>query len=116
MADDAAPFPPMEVESVITDDKPVEDSENGGAKRSREEAEEVEQKEEKRAKTEDEKPGEEKSAGDGEVTAEPVAVGPKTFGSSVEIFDYFYKLLHSWTPNIDLNKVMRVSEFYTLFG
>ncbi|KAL2244228.1 UNVERIFIED_CONTAM: hypothetical protein Sindi_0540800 [Sesamum indicum] len=32
-------------------------------------------------------------------------VGPKTFGSSVEMFDYFYKILHSWPTNLDLNKV-----------
>ncbi|VFR01223.1 unnamed protein product [Cuscuta campestris] len=33
-----------------------------------------------------------------------VTLGPKSFGSSVEMFDYFYKLLHYWTPNFDINK------------
>lgn len=34
----------------------------------------------------------------------PISVGPKNFGSSVEVFNYFYKLLHSWSPNLNLNK------------
>ncbi|KAH6824368.1 hypothetical protein C2S53_015663 [Perilla frutescens var. hirtella] len=104
MADNAAPEPeaPMEVESkaeVSVDKIPAEDSENGAAKRSREEDVEAEQKEEKRAKTEEDKSGEEEKNG-----GEAVAVGPKTFGSSVEMFDYFHKLLHSWIPNLNLNK------------
>ncbi|KAG9154742.1 hypothetical protein Leryth_014237 [Lithospermum erythrorhizon] len=31
-------------------------------------------------------------------------LGPKTFGSSVEMFDYFFKFLRFWTPNININK------------
>ncbi|KAG9451734.1 hypothetical protein H6P81_004638 [Aristolochia fimbriata] len=33
-----------------------------------------------------------------------VGLGPKTFGSSVEMFEYFVKLLHSWPPNLNVNK------------
>ncbi|KAL5749182.1 hypothetical protein ACOSP7_023785 [Xanthoceras sorbifolium] len=34
----------------------------------------------------------------------PVSLGPKQFGSSVEMFDYFYKFLHYWPPNVNVNK------------
>ncbi|KAK8710733.1 hypothetical protein V6N13_146046 [Hibiscus sabdariffa] len=33
-----------------------------------------------------------------------VRLGPKEFGSSVEMFDYFYKLLHYWPTRFNLNK------------
>ncbi|GMY15620.1 protein EMBRYO DEFECTIVE 514 [Fagus crenata] len=50
----------------------------------------------------------EKVAGgeDGQVEEEEsgrACLGPKTFGSSVEMFDYFYKFLHYWPPNLDVN-------------
>lgn len=34
-----------------------------------------------------------------------VTLGPKVFRSSVEMFDYFYKILHFWPPNLNVNKV-----------
>ncbi|KAL0421905.1 UNVERIFIED_CONTAM: protein EMBRYO defective [Sesamum latifolium] len=120
MADEAASEVPMEVAEVTDDLKPEEDSENVGSKRAREEGEEPELNGEKRAKTEDEKSVEEvrlESSGDGEGEAEEekkgekegeeaggATIGPKTFGSSVEMFDYFYKLLHAWPANLSLNK------------
>lgn len=36
----------------------------------------------------------------------PVNLGPNTFGSSLEMFDYFYKFLHHWPPNLNVNKVL----------
>lgn len=45
--------------------------------------------------------------GDGEKKDDksgPVTVGPKTFGSSVEMFDYFHNLLHTWSPNVNMNE------------
>ena len=36
----------------------------------------------------------------------PVSLGPKQFGSSVEMFDYLYKFLHFWPPNVNVNKVL----------
>ncbi|XP_078440524.1 DCL-like protein [Wolffia australiana] len=39
-----------------------------------------------------------------EKTDVPVKIGPKSFGSSVEMYDYFFKLLHSWSPNLGVNK------------
>ena len=35
------------------------------------------------------------------------SLGPKDFGSSVEMFDYFYKFLHFWPPNLNVNKVIQ---------
>jgi len=50
---------------------------------------------------EDDEEGEEEK----EETA-PVSLGPKSFGSAVEMFDYFYNFLHYWPPNINVNKVI----------
>lgn len=36
----------------------------------------------------------------------PVNLGFKSFATSVEMFDYFFAFLHSWSPNIDINKVI----------
>ncbi|KAI8543337.1 hypothetical protein RHMOL_Rhmol08G0209200 [Rhododendron molle] len=33
-----------------------------------------------------------------------VGLGPKSFGSGVDMFDYFFKLLHYWPPNLNVNK------------
>ncbi|XP_062210148.1 protein EMBRYO DEFECTIVE 514-like [Phragmites australis] len=33
-----------------------------------------------------------------------VKLGPKEFASAVEMFDYFFALLHSWAPQLDFNK------------
>ncbi|KAK6153416.1 hypothetical protein DH2020_013055 [Rehmannia glutinosa] len=125
MTDETAPEVPMELEAqpdIAADPKPADDFENGGSKRVREEDEETEGNGEKKAKIEDEKSVEEQrleSSGDGEEKVEEqkkveeeekekesggATVGPKTFGSSVEIFDYFYKLLHTWPTNLNLNK------------
>ncbi|KAK6249973.1 hypothetical protein QQP08_011482 [Theobroma cacao] len=34
----------------------------------------------------------------------PAHLGPKEFGSSMEMFDYFYNLLHYWPTQLNLNK------------
>ncbi|RLN16482.1 hypothetical protein C2845_PM02G35190 [Panicum miliaceum] len=54
-------------------------------------------KEEKEGETKDEKEGE-------EAEGKPVKLGPKEFTSAVEMFDYFFALLHSWAPQLDFNK------------
>ncbi|KAF5961155.1 hypothetical protein HYC85_002364 [Camellia sinensis] len=41
---------------------------------------------------------------EGDKESDRVSVGPKNFGSSVEMFDYFYKFLHYWPPNVNVNK------------
>ncbi|KAI3454672.1 hypothetical protein Pfo_011335 [Paulownia fortunei] len=114
MTDEAASELPMEVERQVENDAEPNvavDSEDSGLKRAREEDEdeESEQNGEKRAKFEDEKSVEEQrveNSGneEGEEETGGATVGPKTFGSSVEMFDYFFKLLHFWPTNLTLNK------------
>lgn len=124
MADDAT----MEVESVVgitENPTPVDDSDKGVSKRTREDGEESEEKGEKKAKIEDAKSVEEQKNGveeeeeqksgieeDGKESG-TATVGPKTFDSSVQMFDYFFKLLHNWSPNLNLNKV---TGCYTVFS
>ncbi|EPS64007.1 hypothetical protein M569_10774 [Genlisea aurea] len=99
MADgEAAPCEKTEVEvgdGIAVDTAPCSDRAGEDSKRGRED-DESEVNSEKRVKL---------SAADGESAANPpVSVGPKTFTSSVAMFDYFYKLLHTWPPKVDLNK------------
>ncbi|CAA0826617.1 Protein of unknown function (DUF3223 [Striga hermonthica] len=90
-----------------------ENFEDGGSKRAREEEEEEEEepdeRREKKAKIEDAKTVESSGDDDGKMEEDVkesgrAAVGLKTFGYSVEIFDYFFKLLHAWPPNLNINK------------
>ncbi|XP_049409831.1 protein EMBRYO DEFECTIVE 514-like [Solanum stenotomum] len=99
----------MDVEALAVDD--TED--NGGSKRPREEENEPENEDATKKLKIDKSVEEERFENlDGSKTVDeekkdgsgPVSVGPKNFGSSVEMFDYFYKLLHSWSPNLNLNK------------
>ncbi|RLN41659.1 hypothetical protein C2845_PM01G05550 [Panicum miliaceum] len=39
-----------------------------------------------------------------EAEGKPVKLGPKEFASGVDMFDYFFALLHSWAPQLDFNK------------
>uniref|UniRef100_A0A0E0G2B0 Uncharacterized protein n=1 Tax=Oryza nivara TaxID=4536 RepID=A0A0E0G2B0_ORYNI len=52
---------------------------------------------------EDEAKGEEEE-GAKEEEAKPVKLGPKEFATGVEMFDYFFALLHSWAPQLEINK------------
>lgn len=63
-------------------------------KRSREEGEKTVSKKQKVDAEEEKKP------------AGPVTLGNKTFGSSLELFDYFNSFLHAWGLNLDVNKVI----------
>ncbi|XP_008782334.2 protein EMBRYO DEFECTIVE 514-like [Phoenix dactylifera] len=66
-----------------------------------EKVEEKEEREELKAAEEEEKKGAE---GGDEKDSMTASLGPKVFTSSVEMFDYFFKLLHHWSPNLDINK------------
>ncbi|XP_057524867.1 protein EMBRYO DEFECTIVE 514-like [Amaranthus tricolor] len=119
--------------SIVTEEEPItttEDmdlenpepvSEDGTTKRVREENEEENNGVSKKLKVEDDKSVEEvrmekieedKENGEEEKgkeedqkkTDEPVSLGPKTFGSSTDMFEYFYKLLHHWPTNVQVNK------------
>ncbi|KAA8540969.1 hypothetical protein F0562_024893 [Nyssa sinensis] len=72
-----------------------EEDENGGAKKPSVEKSVDEQHSEKQDGSE---------ADGGDKDSGRVSLGPKSFGSSVAMFDYFYKLLHFWTPNLNINK------------
>lgn len=120
--------PAPEVTKTLSEDMDIgsnaaEDSgtENGGAKRPRELGGEPENDDNGDAskKARVDKSVEEQrlenlegsEVGEGEKKEDksvPVTVGPKRFRSSVEMFDYFYKLLHYWTPNFDINKVGKI--------
>ena len=52
----------------------------------------------------------EEKLGEGEKPGR-VSLGPKSFGSSVEMFDYFYKFLHYWPTDLNVNKVPKTKLF-----
>ncbi|KAL9341563.1 hypothetical protein Peur_064888 [Populus x canadensis] len=106
-------------DSATVDMDMVEDVAENGAKRAREgeeeESEDVlkKQKVDKSVEEERLEKLEEEGKGEGEEKEEkkeeeeksgPVSLGPKSFGSAVEMFDYFYNFLHQWPPNIKVNK------------
>ncbi|PNT06277.2 hypothetical protein POPTR_013G022500v4 [Populus trichocarpa] len=90
-------------DSATVDMDMVEDVAENGVKRAREGEEEEnedllkKQKVDKSGEEKEEKKEEEEKSG-------PVSLGPKSFGSAVEMFDYFYNFLHQWPPNIKVNK------------
>ncbi|CAN4100413.1 unnamed protein product [Withania somnifera] len=97
----------MDVEAQTADD--MED--NGGSKRPREEeknepenGDALKKLKVDKSVEEERLDGIEKVDQEKKVGSVPVSLGPKNFGSAVEMFDYFYKLLHSWSTNLNLNK------------
>ncbi|XP_020103813.1 protein DCL, chloroplastic [Ananas comosus] len=92
----------------------VEEGEEGALKKPKVESSVEEERLEKveakgeggeEAKGEEEEEEEEEDEGEEEKKESTAAnLGPKVFSSSVEMFDYFYKLLHTWSPNLDVNK------------
>ncbi|RRT72905.1 hypothetical protein B296_00014167 [Ensete ventricosum] len=118
MADEHAEKPRLfEVGELAAEEVPAE-SGSGAEKKGREEGDEdcglKRQKVE--GSSEEEKTdgvdGKTEGGGDLEVGGcgdgmESVAanVGPKGLKSSVEMFEYFLKLLCSWSPDLDINKV-----------
>ncbi|MDV3166685.1 MAG: hypothetical protein Q8807_03480 ['Waltheria sp.' little leaf phytoplasma] len=119
MAEKEASAEPNETTAPAEDmDLEAGDASNGDSnlKRGREEEEREEnddaskkQKVEKSVEEErlESKPGPSESG--------PVRLGPKEFGSSVEMFDYFFKLLHYWPNHVNFNKVMLQTWFGFLF-
>lgn len=88
----------MELEPAI----PVSDQTDGdeavnGVKRKRDDGDELENGKEMSV--------EEERLENGSGLKGPVGLGFKSFATSVEIFDYFFAFLHSWPPNINVNKV-----------
>ncbi|KAJ9140460.1 hypothetical protein P3X46_031106 [Hevea brasiliensis] len=103
-----------QVDPVAEDMNVVEESAANGAKRTWEEEgnDEVMKKPKVDNAVEEERleklEGEEKEANEegeeqkGEIAL--VSLGPKSLGSSVGMLDYFYNFLHSWPPNLNVNK------------
>ncbi|XP_065877422.1 protein EMBRYO DEFECTIVE 514 [Euphorbia lathyris] len=108
-------------DTVVEDMDLVGESAVNGSKRTREEEDEKEKEKEEEGKDDMSKKQKvdlsveeerlEKHEGEEnqceakvEDKSVPVSLGPKSFGSSVEMFDYFFKLLHFWPPNLNLNK------------
>ncbi|CAN1137888.1 Protein EMBRYO DEFECTIVE 514 [Linum perenne] len=105
------PTNPEPVVSVAEDMELVDNSEAAdAAKRAREEPEATngdaskKQKVEEKSAEEDRLEGAGTEVGKSAEEVKEVCLGPKKFGTAVEMFDYFFKLLHVWPPNVDLNK------------
>ncbi|XP_010029845.2 protein EMBRYO DEFECTIVE 514 [Eucalyptus grandis] len=114
----------MELVAGEPDPKAEEAAAGGGeepkAKRPREEEEEEGEEEEEEEEDAEEGGGgggggavkkqkvEEKSVEEERLEKGPgpgrTKVGPKEFGSAVEMFDYFFKFLHFWPANVNVNK------------
>lgn len=99
----------MIVENAESAEVPGVDSAANGEsneKRAREEEEEKEgvSKKQKVDSEDEELNGEEEEE---KKLSGPVKLGHKSFGSSMEMFDYFYSFLHAWPPYLNVNKVFR---------
>ncbi|CAI0431483.1 unnamed protein product [Linum tenue] len=111
-ATEAAVNNPEPVVSAGVDMEVMEISEAAeGGKRAREEQEGANGDATKKQKVEESADGANDGAGEGEekVGGESsvevvVSLGPKKFGTSTQMFDYFFKLLHAWPSKLDLNK------------
>ncbi|KAI3701392.1 hypothetical protein L6452_26428 [Arctium lappa] len=117
MADEAG-APVTDVVETVKDDSPAAAQEKdletveaaNGDKRRRDEELTTESPENennaKKAKVdeEEEKSVEEERPEKEAAKTGPVAVGYKSFETSVQIFDYFFKFLHFWPPNLNVNK------------
>ncbi|XP_050225953.1 protein EMBRYO DEFECTIVE 514 [Mercurialis annua] len=96
-------------ESAADMDVSVEDSAVNGSKREREENKEENEDLSKKQKVDKSVEEERLETLEGEENEQekesgPVSLGPKTFGSAVEMFDYFFSLIHTWPANLNLNK------------
>ncbi|CAN7100748.1 protein EMBRYO DEFECTIVE 514 [Brassica rapa] len=87
---EANPDPKVEMEVEAAAPKADETSE----KREREQTEE----------TEDGGEPKKQKVGEEEKSTGLVKLGPKEFGSSVAMFDYFTKFMHFWPTGLDVNK------------
>ncbi|XVF11918.1 hypothetical protein REPUB_Repub08aG0069400 [Reevesia pubescens] len=77
---------------------------NSNSKRGRDEDSEESDEASKKQKVEKSVEEERLEKNSGSSESGRVRLGPKEFGSSVEMFDYFYNLLHYWPSRFNLNK------------
>lgn len=85
----------METEASEANPSLKREREEGDVSAASAAAEAVEEAAAKKPRLEEEAKGED---------GKPVKLGPKEFASSVDMFDYFFALLHSWTPQLEINK------------
>ena len=90
----------------------VHNQEDSAAEKRKREDDGVEDESAKKTKAEENTTDKEN---DKEKDAAEIKLGPKTFGSSVEMFDYFYKLLHAWSPDLEINKVSSMDYSFRTF-
>ncbi|XP_043725517.1 protein EMBRYO DEFECTIVE 514-like [Telopea speciosissima] len=103
----------------VNGDQSSENTSNGDSKRAREDGGDPEEGEDGSKKQKVEKSAEEERLenlgrnSENEEAQEkdeednksgPVSLGPKSFSSSEEMFNYFNKFLHHWPPNLNVNK------------
>lgn len=90
----------VKVDEVLSVDETVsaKETEKGEKKRPREG--EVDAADVKKLKSDEKAEGKEE-----EKVVEPKQLGPKLFTTPVEMFSYFYNLLHDWNLNQNVNKV-----------
>ncbi|KAG7023192.1 Protein EMBRYO DEFECTIVE, partial [Cucurbita argyrosperma subsp. argyrosperma] len=101
----------MELENTEPGAEPKgsNDEANEAAKREREEesadgsVEEV-KKQKMEKSVEEGRVEKRKRDGKGEEEPGPVTIGPKSFRSSRELFDHFYKFLHHWPAYLNVNQ------------
>ncbi|XP_027338985.1 protein EMBRYO DEFECTIVE 514-like [Abrus precatorius] len=120
MAEEAAPEVIDPNTPVATVDMDVESAENGAdpnPKRAREEEDSHDDDVSKKQKVDDDKSVEEQrlekleqteeeklKEEEGKEECDSVKLGPKSFGSSTEMFNYFYNFLHAWPQYLNVNK------------
>lgn len=111
MAETAAPKPevldPSTTDAAAAVDMVVENAmnEESNQKRTREEGE-IEGVSKKQKVDAEEDGEDEKAEAEEKKPSGPVKLGHKTFGNSLELFDYFNSFLHDWAPNLNVNKVI----------
>jgi len=68
---------------------------------------------EKEKKAEEDKNAEAEAEEKEEIDASvPVKLGYKSFGSSSEMFHYFYNILHNWPQYLNINKVFLITHAF----
>lgn len=95
--------PPFQISDDSVD---AEVANNGGSKSKRKREEDEVSKKQKAETSIDEEILEKNSVPS---DSGRVRLGPKEFGSSVEMFDYFHNLLHYWATHLNLNRVIIMS-------
>ncbi|KAE8771094.1 zinc finger ccch domain-containing protein 4 [Hordeum vulgare] len=106
----AAAAAAMETEAPDANPSLKRDREEGDDPAAGAAAEEAEEAPAKKAKVEEEAKKAEDVAAQGEEEGakgeegKPVKLGPKEFATAVDMFDYFFALLHTWSLNLEFNK------------